>query len=561
MSLLILILLKGMAAAAPANLYFPDEDVAALFEENDGLLAAAAPLPGENGLPLDEDGPVADAQFAHLTQAEQWNAWQPLPPEIQIGHELGHGNGAVRDPMVQALLPLLTEIKTPDVHHNVPGRSLSNVIDNWKRAHAQRDPLSARPQLLCLPYEHRGRDGIADYQQHLFEVIPEEVSCLRLSRGLTLSPLFAQRSLLQALHLKHPCVTLLPQLRVLDWNYTRLAQGDQSQNQPQKRVQRIDLSGFHSLAILNMYMTGGLQGSRLVLPKGLRMVRIVCSRACPTFPHIDMDADSVHQLVLKNVVWNMPVALPHCQYLELGHCPHIKHIRAPLCEGIKVHECDALEQIHEPLTQLVALEVNSCFKLHRIPRGMAPGYRCLKLINLHISDLPDQSYLHPVAGVMVLFRPGPFPWVADPMLIEHIMRMWRWCIDVDECDIDVMLEEEPESIDGDLIMVEDMPDSMLRRIAMRTLRGCNYPAFATKIQRAWRYARYKYGTMPTLLACTPLASSVAEFVVSEYVGAPRYMSCQDAMAVAMSRRPVSLTDSTLSAHNDADAPTSKRARL
>lgn len=390
---------------------------------------------------------------------------------------------------------------------------------------------------------------------------------LCLPRGVTLSPLFAQRPLLQALHLKHPCVTLLPQLQVLDWHCISVVHGQQ--NQPQC-LQRMDLSGFHSLKILNLFTVGrpSLQCSRLVLPKGLHMVRISCPGAGPTFPHIDMDSASVHQLVLKNVLWNMPVELPNCQYLELKQCPNIRDIRVPLCEGIKVQACKYLKCIHEPLTQLVVLEISDCLELHRIPRGRMRGYRCLKVVNMCLFDMPDQSYLdHVAGGVMVLFRPGPFPWIPDLVFLEHVMRMWRWCIDVDECDVTSMLEQDPEYTDiQDNVVVEDLSDPMLRFIATRRLRGCNYPVFATKIQRVWRHARYTYGTMPTLLACTPIASSLAKFVVSEYVGAPPYMGCKEVMALRRKKLMQSqdappLKQLVLTVPTQGGPPSSKRTRL
>lgn len=130
-------------------------------------MAAAAPvhLPEEFLDDDDDDELAPDAQFLHLTQAEQLNAWQPLPRESQIGQ----GQWPARDPAVEALFPLLRAIQCHNHPHHQSG-SLETVIGKWTRAHAESGPLSVTPQPLCLRDVPRGGD-VTSAQQHLFEVM------------------------------------------------------------------------------------------------------------------------------------------------------------------------------------------------------------------------------------------------------------------------------------------------------------------------------------------------------------------------------------------------------
>jgi len=346
------------------------------------------------------------------------------------------------------------------------------------------------------------------------DTIPEDVHTLMAFswiQTVNIPIALAERSALVALTVRTKVLPVMPHIQILHFH--------QSDYDSKQQNIMLDFSGWTNLRVLRITIKSTV---RIRLPSQLISFTLCVSKFSDgqTFENMFGEAkdqiaifQSLKHLKIDSVTWTSLPVLSNCQYFTMGYCHKIETVEIPKCRSVRIHQCKSftgfgpLTLLHNNTLDTIILNKLGKGRYYQIPLGSPTGYRHVEFFCAHPSELPTN--FAPYAYISIMDA-GSKLFIKD----QHIR-------DTLEFYFDHTMLNYIDHYNDVKIFFSDLciprRGETLREMVNR-LYGFDWPNFAQKLQRQFRFSRYmKHLHQPLLKHVTTQDICIHE--IARYLGA------------------------------------------
>jgi len=216
---------------------------------------------------------------------------------------------------------------------------------------------------------------------------------------------------------------------------------------------------------------------------------------------------TLKHISIKRFIWKKFPDIPNCTHIELEFCSSVEAIEAPSCRVLKVS--NSLFNGFGPFTQknnkvldTVILHFIKPFgnTIFHFPPGSPKGYRHIDILHSQISCLPTRFI--PFAFLSIIDA-GSYLYINDIEARENLAFYY-----------------DHEKLSPHKTLEENLPKGKESLYSMVDRKyGFNWPKFATKIQRQYRFKKYIQNLHQNLLTITNISNDVCKYSIANLLGA------------------------------------------
>jgi len=221
---------------------------------------------------------------------------------------------------------------------------------------------------------------------------------------------------------------------------------------------------------------------------------------------------SLKHLHINLVNWPTLPKLLNCQYFTMEYCNKLQTVEVPKCRSVRVNRCKLfsgfgpLTLLHNNTLDTIILNKLRKDKYYQLPLGSPTGYRHVEILFAHVSALP--THFAPYAYISIMDA-GSKLFIKD----QHIRDTLEFYFD--RTQLTYFDYDDSEFVSSDLSIPRE--GETLREMISRFY-GFDWPKFAKKLQRQFRFKRYMKNLHKPLLKHVT-TQDICIHEIAQYLGA------------------------------------------